>query len=73
MDDLHSHPPFIATSTANLIGGPLDGIADYLVPIHCHQFDLEDGTSYHFSSFATLHYDRDTFIHSTLDPLLFAP
>lgn len=73
MDDLHANPPFIATSTANLIGGPLDGIDDYLVPIHCHQFDLEDGTAYCFSSFATLHYDRDTFIHSTLDPLLFAP
>lgn len=65
--------PFTATAIANLVGGPLDGIDDYLVPIHCHQFDLDDGTSYHFSSFATAHFDTDTFIHSTLDPLLFAP
>ncbi|MFZ2281850.1 MAG: hypothetical protein WAW39_28885 [Prosthecobacter sp.] len=45
MDDLHVNPPFIATSTANLVGGPLDGSNNYLVPIHCHQFDLEDGTA----------------------------
>ena len=72
MHDASPHP-FTATAIANLVGGPLDGIDDYLVPIHCHQFDLDDGTSYHFSSFATAHFNTDTFIHSTLDPLLFAP
>lgn len=72
MDDLHANPPF-TTANAHLVGGPLDGIEEYPVPEHCHQIDLPDGTAYCFSSFATIHYDRDTFIHSTLDPLLFAP
>lgn len=65
--------PFHATTLAHLLGGPMDGIDDFLVPLHCSRFDLEDGTSYHYSSFATARYGRDTFLHSTLDPLLCAP
>lgn len=72
MDDLHANPPS-TTATAHLVGGPLDGVQDFPVTVHQHQIELTDGSSYRFSSFATLHYDRDTFIHSTLDPLLFAP
>ena len=71
MNDLHAHPPFAATSTAHLIGGPLCGDT-MIIPIHCGQIDLEDGTSYQFCSFASATFERDTFIHSTLDPLLYA-
>lgn len=70
--DLHSSPPFVATETVHLVGGPLCGVKGYLIPLHCNQIDLEDGTAYHFSSFATIHFQKETFIHSTLDPVLFA-
>lgn len=71
--DLHSSAPVVATEKVHLVGGPLDGITDFLIPLHCLRIDLEDGTSYHFSSFATLHFQKETFIHSTLDPVIFAP
>ncbi len=71
MPDLHAQPPFAATSTAHLVGGPDCGDTQ-IIPVHCAQFDLDDGTSYHFSSFASAHFARDTFIHSSLDPLLYA-
>lgn len=65
--------PFVATTTVHLIGGPLCGTQDYLIPVHCYRIELEDGTFYQVSSFASAAYDRETFIHSTLDPLIFAP
>lgn len=71
MNDLHAQPPYAATSTAHLVGGPRCGDT-LVIPVHCSQINLEDGTSYHFSSFASARCERDTFIHSTLDPLLYA-
>lgn len=67
MNDLHSQPPFQATQTVELLGGPFDG-ERWKLPINCSEFhgDAED-TRYRFCPHASARFDGNRFIHQHIE------
>lgn len=67
MNDLHSQPPFHATQTVELIGGPFDG-ERWNVPVDCSEFHGDDETTrYRYCCFASASFGKQCFIHQAVD------
>jgi len=70
---MHDHPPFAATETAHLYGGPHDGTA-WLVPLNTCEMQIPldaDETQlahYHFCPVLTTYFRRPTYRSADLLP-----
>ena len=67
MNDLHSQPPFHATQTVDLLGGPFDG-ERWNVPVDCSEFHGDDAnTQYRYCPHASARFGKQCFIHQPIE------
>ncbi len=71
---MHSDPPFTATETAHLYGGPNDGEA-WLIPLNTHEMQIPQDAAetqiahYHYCPLLSTYFRRPTYRSADLLPL----